>query len=599
MMDAEKVTQLYSQLPSLISKARHSFIWGVDLEQGGPKTEAVLRKFLSAYAILPSLQIPRAAQSLRKTLEWQRFNRSETMDEALAIVKQSGIAHITRLQGKFVLWVIIDERVIKGFASSHEDFMTRKGLMHLGLAVMESLAKLEIQEVCTGEPINDQAAACVVEFRLASLPTAQSERISFRDMIAQRLNNLVSSIDRHYPSLLNIFYVINPSEEFLLNLDVPDKFLAYTTLLSSREELVHYLGKAVPVEYGGEGESLADRDYLVGTEQIEQKSQSPGRVAAGEAQEVDSQTEPGVGALQTEQVHANLTSSDPPEPPLIFSERIGPPTIILDPEDLESATELCPGKMGARIVWADDNMLVKYGHGVRLAEAEAMHLVSSRTSIPIPRLLSAYILDGVGHIVMSYEEGEPLDTYWDGASEPQKQDVLHQLQDYVTQMRSIIGQFIGGIDFSPCRDGIFEGGYGDYESYRYGPYASEPEFNEGVVQALRDRLPPESRDEVERQDSAFFTREYIMYQTVRGLRGHSIVFTHGDLHPGNLLVRADGVVVVLDWGLAGYWPEYWEFYRAMFNPPWRPVWDRMIEKFIPPYYVECEVIKKVFGIVWN
>ncbi|OJK04279.1 hypothetical protein ASPACDRAFT_1877681 [Aspergillus aculeatus ATCC 16872] len=570
-MDAEKVTQLYSQLPSLISKARHSLIWGVDLEQGGQGTEAIIRKFLRAYSILPSLQISRASQSLRRTLEWQRFNRAETMNEALAIVKESGIAHITRLQGKFVLWVIIDERVIKGFASSYEEFMTRKGLMHLGLAVMESLAKLEIQEVCTGEPISDQAAACVIEFRLASMPAAQPQRMPFRDMIIQKPNDLVSSIDLHYPSLLDIFYVINPSEEYLLTLGVPDRFLAHTTLLSHREDLVHYLGKAVPVEYGGEGEALLDGDYLVGTELTEQNRQSPGQITASEGQEVDSQTVPGVGAVQTAQVNADITGSGPREPTLIFSEKIGPPTIILDPEDLKSATELCPRKMGARIVWADDDMLVKYGHGVRLAEAEAMHLVSSRTSIPIPKLLSAYILDGVGHI----------------------------LQDYVTQMRSIIGRFIGGIDSSPCRDGIFEGGYGQYESYRYGPYASEPEFNEGVVQALRDRLPPESRVEVNRPDSAFFTREYIMYQTVRGLRGHSIVFTHGDLHPGNLLVRADGVVVVLDWGLAGYWPEYWEFYRAMFNPPWRPVWDRMIENFIPPYYVESEIMKKVFGIVWN
>ncbi|RAK71477.1 aminoglycoside phosphotransferase family protein [Aspergillus fijiensis CBS 313.89] len=521
------------------------------------------------------------------------------MSEALAIVKESGIAHITRLQGKLVLWVIIDERVIKGFASSHEDFMTRKGLMHLGLAVMESLARLEIQEACTGEPINDQAAACVVEFRLAPTPAAQPQRVSTRDMIIQKLSNLVSSIDLHYPSLLDIFYVINPSEEYLLTLDVPDRFLAQTTLLSHRVDLVHYLGNAVPVEYGGEGESLFDGDYLVGTELTEQNPQSPGQITASDTQDVDSQTDSGVGAVRTAQVNAVITGSDPREPRLIFSEKIGPPTIILDPEDLESATELCPGKMGARIVWADDDMLVKYGHGVRLAEAEAMHLVSSRTSIPIPKLLSAYILDGAGHIVMSHEEGEPLDNYWDRASEPQQENVLHQLQDYVTQMRSIIGRFIGGIDSSPCRDGIFEGGYGDYESYRYGPYASMPEFNEGVVQALRDRLPPDSRDDVNRPDSAFFTREYIMYQTVRGLRGHSIVFTHGDLHPGNLLVRTDGVVVVLDWGLAGYWPEYWEFYRAMFNPPWRPVWDRMIEKFIPPYYVECEIMKKVFGIVWN
>lgn len=75
------------------------------------------------------------------------------------------------------------------------------------------------------------------------------------------------------------------------------------------------------------------------------------------------------------------------------------------------------------------------------------------------------------------------------------------------------------------------------------------------------------------------------------------MFTHGDLHPGNIIVRPDGKIVLLDWGLAGFWPEYWEFYRAMFNPAWRVSWDRSVERFIPPYYVEYRVISTVFGVV--
>lgn len=97
----------------------------------------------------------------------------------------------------------------------------------------------------------------------------------------------------------------------------------------------------------------------------------------------------------------------------------------------------------------------------------------------------------------------------------------------------------------------------------------------------------------------FFNSEYMLYQTVRGLKPHRIVFTHGDLHPGNLIVWADGTAVLLDWGLAGFWLEYWEFYHALFNPPWRASWDRMVKKLIPPFYVEHSVIKRVFGTVWN
>lgn len=135
-------------------------------------------------------------------------------------------------------------------------------------------------------------------------------------------------------------------------------------------------------------------------------------------------------------------------------------------------------------------------------------------------------------------------------------------------MREIKDDFIGGIDYFPCSDWIFSGGWGDYKQYTYGPFDSEDQFNEGIVQALQDRLPPKVR-EID-PESSFAASEHILYQTVRGLNGHEIVFTHGDLHTGNMVVRRDGTVAHFDWGLAGFWPEYWEFYRAMFTPSWRP-----------------------------
>lgn len=145
-------------------------------------------------------------------------------------------------------------------------------------------------------------------------------------------------------------------------------------------------------------------------------------------------------------------------PRLIYSGTIGPPTIILDPEELEAAQDLCPDKMGARLILAATDMPCKFGLGVRLAEAEAMHLVSKRTTIPIPKPLSAYILDGTGYIIMSYEEGEPLETYWDRSSSIEQDNIIHHLQSYVKQMCEIKDNFIGGLDESPCRDGIFVAG---------------------------------------------------------------------------------------------------------------------------------------------
>lgn len=173
---------------------------------------------------------------------------------------------------------------------------------------------------------------------------------------------------------------------------------------------------------------------------------------------------------------------------------------------------------------------------------------------------------------------------WDRVSKDEQDAVLKQLRDYVNQMRDIQGSFIGGLDGSRCRDGIFEAGYGDSTRYSYGPYHCEASFNEGIVQALRDRLSPEVLDREHDHESNFFNNEYFLHQTVRGLKGHKNVFTHGDLHPGNIIVRADGTFVLVDWGLAGFWPEYWEFYRTMSSHPCRASWERMVEKFVPPFY---------------
>lgn len=101
-------------------------------------------------------------------------------------------------------------------------------------------------------------------------------------------------------------------------------------------------------------------------------------------------------------------------------------------------------------------MVVEFG--VRLAEAEALHLVSTRTTIAVPKLLGAYIFNDIGYIVMTYERGKPLQNYWDHASPAEKNRIIEQLQDYVNQVQKILGDFIGGLDRSPCRDGIFDTG---------------------------------------------------------------------------------------------------------------------------------------------
>lgn len=59
---------------------------------------------------------------------------------------------------------------------------------------------------------------------------------------------------------------------------------------------------------------------------------------------------------------------------------------------------------------------------------------------------------------------------------------------------------------------------------------------------------------------------------------HRVVMTHGDLHPRNIMVKwitsgpdvgpSDGnkelvVTSLIDWEMGGWYPEYWEFVKAV------------------------------------
>ena len=61
--------------------------------------------------------------------------------------------------------------------------------------------------------------------------------------------------------------------------------------------------------------------------------------------------------------------------------------------------------------------------------------------------------------------------------------------------------------------------------------------------------------------------------------GHRMVFTHGDLNMRNVLVdeygRLSGVV---DWEHAGWFPEYWDYTKALFVTRHNPRWLRMVEE---------------------
>lgn len=229
----------------------------------------------------------------------------------------------------------------------------------------------------------------------------------------------------------------------------------------------------------------------------------------------------------------------------------------------------------------DATTIVKSSDSVRLSEAATMKFVQAHTTIPVPEVYNAYRDPETGHtrIIMQLVEGDCLEDVWDKFDESQKQSIIDQLRGFFTQMRNIKGPFVGCIDGTACEDNIFT-------DLSYGPYENEDQFNEGIVRALKGCRQGSWVD--------------LVCEMVRTFKDHEIVFTHGDFAPRNILVQGTKVVAVLDWEMSGFYPEYWEYVKALWRPTWQSGWvkEKVTDQILKPYLTELAVVWHTREITW-
>lgn len=79
---------------------------------------------------------------------------------------------------------------------------------------------------------------------------------------------------------------------------------------------------------------------------------------------------------------------------------------------------------------------------------------------------------------------------------------------------------------------------------------------------------------------------------------HSICFTHADLHLRNIMVRDGSITGIIDWEFSGWYPEYWEFAKALYVWRWQNDWVDYLPKALEPYYHECAVHSLLAQTLW-
>jgi len=225
-----------------------------------------------------------------------------------------------------------------------------------------------------------------------------------------------------------------------------------------------------------------------------------------------------------------------------------PPPVEDDVEE-NFRTRLLSKQPGATITEIDPGVVRKNGDRVTRNEEAALRLVKEETTVPVPELYGAdyFIIQGeeYGNFLMDLVDGCTLQSQWDSFGDSTKDRICREIWGIVEQLRRIAPPasfshlFQYGADGSPSKDVL--------------------------LKDLHDPPAPIETDDALRARILERYRHYNGESFPENLPDHlprssASVFTHGDLTPRNIMLDSSGRITgILDWELAGWYPDYWEY----------------------------------------
>ena len=79
---------------------------------------------------------------------------------------------------------------------------------------------------------------------------------------------------------------------------------------------------------------------------------------------------------------------------------------------------------------------------------------------------------------------------------------------------------------------------------------------------------------------------------------HGISFNHGGLRPGNIIVKNGRAISIIDWEMAEWYPDYWEFVNAFHLELFTNDWSSHLIGVLTPYYCEQLMHAKLMQVLW-
>lgn len=217
------------------------------------------------------------------------------------------------------------------------------------------------------------------------------------------------------------------------------------------------------------------------------------------------------------------------------------------PVDHELLTILSK-KSGRTVIEYDLNCVVKNGFEVQPVEAKAMRLVSKHTSVPVPKVYSTnFTSSRNGAIEMSLIPGSTLEGKWDGLNRETKMALCRQIWNLISEIRTV-----------PRPPELQKG---PYQCDTNGFPTNDPLLADLDLKFPRPLMSDkEVRDRIYERYLHFGGRQYKDQLPNLLPQSESSVFTHADIAPRNIMVDERNFITgILDWGTAGWYPDYWEY----------------------------------------
>ncbi|KAK8086058.1 hypothetical protein PG994_001032 [Apiospora phragmitis] len=158
---------------------------------------------------------------------------------------------------------------------------------------------------------------------------------------------------------------------------------------------------------------------------------------------------------------------------------------------------------------------------------------------------------------MSRLPGQQLGEAWPRMGEEARTRTAQELRPYLQQLRHLRAPPDSPYALGSCYGGpVYDHRLSNRETY--GPFASIRDFNDFLAAPVKKCPRPDCVEKYRSQ----LPDDY------------GAVFSHADLSVENILVDAvsGSITGIVDWEMVGFWPEWWEYRKALFGSRTEHAW---------------------------